>query len=196
MKMEKCDQLLSAVKTAVSLYGIEGASTRVIAKTANVDDGHIYRFFKTKEEMLVAAYKQESEAFYDDLVSEIDYLHNKTTVQLPDGAKLVFHFAWKNLLSNPEYCLFESYYYHSPSFSEACEVYSAQVKKLVDCVKWLFDSPDSAERFLFSVLSVLFDFTKKVIDGTVANTTETEDAVFNIVFGMLLHQTGMADSMK
>jgi len=188
--MEKCDQLLAAVKTAVSQNGIDGASTRVIARTAGVDDGHIYRFFKTRDEMLFAAYRQDSEALFGEIFSEIDYLHFKTSVQLQDGVRLIFHMIWKALLADPDYCSFAVYYYHSPSFQDALEFHRSQIDQLVNCTKWLFENEEKAELCMYSVLSVAFEFAKKVIDELLPNSPEIEERIFEIVLGLLMTQSG------
>ncbi len=189
MKTEKRDQLLLAVKSAVAQYGVEGASTRVIAKVADVDDGHIYRFFKTKEDLLLAAYIQESTAYFDEIISEIDYLHLRTSLHLPECAQLMFHKAWTKLLSDPDYCLFAVYYYHSPSFNYAMDFHRSQLSKLSESVKWLFSNMEATECCMYTLFGMIFDFGKQVVDGRMPNTPETENVVFNMFFGALINQS-------
>jgi len=173
MKMDKCDMLLSAVKTAVAQNGVDGASTRVIAKTAGVDDGHIYRFFKTRDELLLAAYMQDSKILIDSVVAEINYLHLRTKLHVPDCAKLIFHKAWTMLLSDPDFCSFAVYYYHSPNFKYAREFHKLQLDQLSESMSWLFDSIETTESCMYSLFNIIYDFAKTKLGLTVWNRSAT-----------------------
>jgi len=181
--------LVDAVKTAVAKYGVDYASTRNIAALAGVDDGHIYRFFKTRDELLLQAYITESNRFIDPIITEIEYLHNGTRLHLEDCAELIFHKAWTYLMDNPDYCCFAVCYYHSPDFQIALDFHHQQLAKLTECMKWLFDSEEETVSCMYVLLSTAYDFGKQVIDGRLPNTVETEDSVSKIFYSILYNQS-------
>jgi len=76
---------------------------------------------------------------------------------------------------NPDFCCFAVYYYNSPAFLPAMEFYNEQLERLTAGVQWLFDTDDAARRCVYVLWSLVFDFTKQVVDGRILNTPDSED---------------------
>jgi len=194
---DKRQALLDAVKTAVSKYGVDGASTRKIGETAHVDDSYIYRFFNDREDLLFQAYMMYMTPMMDEAVRLMRELTgNKLGLHLRDCAGVVFRYVWEKLVSDPELCSFANYYYHSHLFQEsAAEYHAKQVDDIVNALSWLFWNEAEAKNCIYALFTLVFDNTHNVVMGRLANTPETEQLVFDLLFNILFNQSKRANDI-
>ncbi len=191
MKAEKRQKLLNAVKAAVSRYGVDGASTRIISGIAGVNDGHIYHLFEDRDDLILKSYMLYMTEFVDAIAADIDSVRGQ--LHLKEGARVVFHNAWRRLIDDPDFCRFALYYYHSPNFKLALEFHKGQVNQLLDKIDWLYESRTKAERALYSVFNLLFDFCGQVVSDRLENSEDTEESAFQLFYTLLFSQSNRAE---
>lgn len=65
-------KILEAALNVFSIQGINGASIRKIAREANVSDGLLYNYFKSKDELALAVMKSSFQTLDETIVNESD----------------------------------------------------------------------------------------------------------------------------
>jgi AcrR family transcriptional regulator len=68
-KLVADEVILEAALTTILSHGYEGATTRLIAAAANINEITLFRKFETKEKLIVLAVKQEIAAFQSAQIS-------------------------------------------------------------------------------------------------------------------------------
>jgi AcrR family transcriptional regulator len=66
------ERLLKAASRIVAREGMEAATTAAIAAEAGVAEGTLYRHFESKDDLLIAAYRQMKQAVFVDAASGLD----------------------------------------------------------------------------------------------------------------------------
>ncbi|AKA67562.1 TetR/AcrR family transcriptional regulator [Clostridium scatologenes] len=69
---EKMDSIKRAVMECVIDYGYAGVSTALICKKAGVSPGYLYRYYKSKEELIRELVDLEMEKITKNLISDIE----------------------------------------------------------------------------------------------------------------------------
>ncbi|AKN31598.1 TetR family transcriptional regulator [Clostridium carboxidivorans P7] len=69
---EKMDSIKRAVMECVIDYGYAGVSTALICKKAGVSPGYLYRYYKSKEELVQELVDLEMEKISKNLISDIE----------------------------------------------------------------------------------------------------------------------------
>jgi AcrR family transcriptional regulator len=80
------ERLMRAAVSIVAHEGLAAATTAAIASEAGVAEGTLYRHFESKDDMLIAAYRQIKTEMFVNVVDAVD-----TTVPPPERLKL----GWK-----------------------------------------------------------------------------------------------------
>lgn len=76
----KRDEIMDATMRLVSETGLPALSTRKVAARANVSDGLMYRYFKSKDELLYACYQ----SIQKEIAALIDGKHENMPVEYMD----------------------------------------------------------------------------------------------------------------
>ncbi len=66
------ERLMRAAISIVARDGMAAATTAAIAEAANVAEGTLYRHFESKDDLLIAAYRQMKAAVFLDATANID----------------------------------------------------------------------------------------------------------------------------
>lgn len=69
---EKIDNIKKAVMECIIDYGYSGVSIALICKKACVSPGYLYRYYKSKEELVQEVVDSEISVIVDDFISDID----------------------------------------------------------------------------------------------------------------------------
>jgi len=69
---EKMDSIKRAVMECVIDYGYAGVSTALICEKAGVSPGYLYRYYKSKEELVQELVDSEMQAIMKNFISDID----------------------------------------------------------------------------------------------------------------------------
>jgi len=187
----KREQLLEAIKTAVATYGVEGASTRIISDISGVNGGHIYRFFRDRDDMLFQAYTRESGKVTSSIAESIDAVRKDNMgLGFEDQVKVVFMKMWRMLLDNRDMCKFCLYYYHSPEFEKFAGKYHEDERDmLMRKLNYLFESEEETTKCMYAVFNQIYDFANQVLEERMPDNDETAQFCFNLVMAIFYSQS-------
>lgn len=124
--MDKRQAILKATAKLVSLHGLQNTPTSLIATEAGVGEGTIYRYFKDKEALVVAVYK--------DLIEDLNTAVTQNYTSDSFIKERFFTF-WRNLLcfyqENREKAFLFDYLSASPLLKPIGEENFSHVSKIL-----------------------------------------------------------------
>lgn len=179
-------RILSAAMKAVRQYGLEGVRVQNISELAGISPGAMYRYFKSKDELMVACF-----ASVDQQAAEIfEHLKFNPLIMLTDPMGAVrslwvpyFRF-W---VAHPD----ETVFYHRfrdsaafPKYDKSRDFsYFASFAHMVRAFMHTFPSLRRVNQDLLwlHVLTGTVMYAKYVVEGLLPNTQETEDTVFEFL---------------
>ena len=186
--------ILAGVK-AVRQYGLEGVRIQNVSELAGISSGAIYRHFEGKEQLLIECFtyvdKQAASIFerlkFNPLAILTDPMGSVKELWLP-----YFRF-WT---SHPD----ETVFYHRfrdsaffPQYDKSRDVtYFKTFIGMVHAFKKVFPSLDRINQDLLRlhVLTSTVMYAKYVVEGTLPNSQETEETVFQLL------TTGLSGYLK
>ena len=183
---------MTKVKYAVRKYGMEGITVRNISEECNVNDSHLHRFYKNKEELLLEAYKHESTSIFDAMLGYLDEARS-VPLDTKSRVRLYFHWTWNEFLSDPARLAFCVYYYHSACFAMAQEFHQSQIETLCGRLLPIFVDREHCEMTMNTLMTLLYDNAKRVIDENL-DASEMEERVFVMFYGIVSVQLGLKKS--
>lgn len=113
-------EILSAALDLFSGYGFHGTSMALLAKTANVPVGTIYRHFSGKEELIHALYLQMKQERYDAMLKGFS-----DDLSVRERFDLIWTNSYEYCLSHPREFVFSEQYAFSPFLKDASEAIHA-----------------------------------------------------------------------
>lgn len=186
--------ILAAIK-AVRQYGLEGVRIQHVSQLAGISAGAIYRYFDGKEQLLVECFtyvdRQAAEIFedlsFDPMRMLTDPLGAVKELWLP-----YFRF-WT---SHPD----ETVFYHRfrdsaffPKYDRTRDfTYFNTFIRMVHLFKRAFPALDQMNQDLLwlHVLTSTVMYAKYVVEGTLPNSQDTEDTIFQLL------TTGLSGYLK
>lgn len=171
---------------AVRQYGLEGVRIQNVSEFAEISPGAIYRHFEGKEQLLVECFtyvdKQVAAIFEGMTLNPLAMLANPMgTVK---GLWLPYFRFWT---ARPD----ETIFYHRfrdssffPKYDKSRDVtYFNTFIGMIRVFKRVFPSLDRINQDLLwlHVLTSTVLYAKYVVEGTLPNTPETEDTVFQLL---------------
>lgn len=109
----KIEAIMAATLNVMDEHGLEGSSMALIAEKSKVAAGTIYRYFKNKEDLINALYKE----VLTDLIENLNFLGIEGSTIRSKYKKL-----WEKILSfhikYPQKVKFLAFYYYSPAITE------------------------------------------------------------------------------
>lgn len=179
-------RILSATMRAVRQYGLEGARIQNISELAGISPGAMYRYFKSKDELLVACFThvdQQAAAIFEHLkfnpltiftdpmgaVKSLWLPYFRFWVSHPD--ETVFYHRFRDSAAFPDYdkTRDSSYFGTFGSMVRAFMHTFPSLRRVNQDVLWLH------------VLTSTVMYAKYVVEGLLPNTQETEDTVFQFL---------------
>lgn len=180
-------KILSATMKAVRRYGLEGTRIQNISELAGLSPGAMYRYFKSKDELMVACF-----ASVDQQAAAIfDHLKFNPLLMLTDPMGAVrslwvpyFRF-W---VSHPDETVFYHRFRDSAAFPEFYKTYDSgsYFKTFGGMVRAFMNTFPSLrginqDLLWLHVLTSTVMYAKYVVEGSLPNTQETEDTVFQFI---------------
>lgn len=179
-------RILSAAMKAVRQYGLEGVRVQNISELAGISPGAMYRYFKSKDELMVACF-----ASIDQQAAAIfDHLKFNPLIMLTDPMKAVrslwvpyFRF-W---VAHPDETVFYHRFRDSAAFPEFYKHYDgSHFNTFGGMVRAFMNTFPSLRRInqdllWLHVLTSTVMYAKYVVEGVLPNTQETEDTVFQFI---------------
>lgn len=179
-------RILSATMKAVRQYGLEGARVQNISGLAGISPGAMYRYFKSKDELLAACFTyvdQQAAAIFEDLrfnplamrtdplgvVKDLWLPYFRFWVAHPD--ETVFYHRFRDSAAFPRF--YKSY--NSSHF----QAFGGMVRAFMDtfpCLRRI-----NQDVLWLHVLTSTVMYAKYVVEGLLPNSQETEDTVFQFL---------------
>tara|TARA_R110000824_G_scaffold399843_1_gene606085 strand:- start:167507 stop:168136 length:630 start_codon:yes stop_codon:yes gene_type:complete len=113
-------EILSAALDLISDYGFHGASMALLAKTAKVPVGTIYRHFTSKEELIHALYVEMKQERFDAMLKGY-----KSDATVRERFDLFWINTYDYCLSHPREFIFSEQYAYSPFLDDASKAIHA-----------------------------------------------------------------------
>ncbi len=177
--------IIAAIK-AVRLYGLEGARIQNISELAELSPGALYRYFDSKEQLMAECFtyvdKQAAEIFdhldFNPLFMLTDPMGAVKSLWLPyfrfwvaRPDETVFYHRFRDSASFPQYdkCRDASYF---NTFANVVRIFLKvfpPLKKINQDLLW------------HHVLTSTVMYAKYVVEGSLPNTQETEDTIFQFL---------------
>ncbi len=188
-------RIISAVMKAVRQYGLEGMRIQNVSKLAGITPGAIYRYFDSKEQMLVACFtyvdKQAAAIFehlrFDPLTMLTDPMEAVKALWLPyfrfwtvRPDETIFYYRFRDSTFFPKYDRSRDITYFKTFIEMVC------------AFKQVFPRLDQINQDLLwlHVLTSTVMYAKYVVEGILPNNQETEDTVFQLL------TTGLSSYLK
>lgn len=179
-------RILSATMKAVRQYGLEGARVQNISGLAGISPGAMYRYFKSKDELLAACFTyvdQQAAAIFEDLrfspmamrtdpmgvVKDLWLPYFRFWVAHPD--ETVFYHRFRDSAAFPGFYKNQSLTYFN-AFGNMVRAFMdtfPSLRRINQDVLWLH------------VLTSTVMYAKYVVEGLLPNSQETEDTVFQFL---------------
>ena len=179
-------RILSAAMKAVRQYGLEGARVQNISELAGISPGAMYRYFKSKDELMLACFthvdRQAADIFehlnFDPMTMLTDPMGAVRSLWVP-----YFRF-W---VAHPDETVFYHRFRDSTFFPKYDKIrdasYFGSFVVMVRAFMNTFPSLRGINQDLLwlHVLTSTVMYAKYVVEGVLPNTQETEDTVFQFI---------------
>ncbi len=179
-------RILSATMKAVRQYGLEGARVQNISELAGISPGAMYRYFKSKDELLVACF-----IHVDQQVAAIfDHLRFDPQLMLTDpmaAVKSLWVPYFRFWVAHPDETVFYHRFRDSAVFPKYDKVRDASYfRAFVEMVRTFMRAFPSLRHvnqdvLWLHVLTSTVMYAKYVVEGLLPNDQETEDTVFQFL---------------
>lgn len=179
-------RILSATMKAVRQYGLEGARVQNISELAGISPGAMYRYFKSKDELLIACF-----TYVDQQAAEIFEHLDFNPKDIPADPMRAVKSLWlpyfRFWASHPD----ETVFYHRfrdsavfPKYDKMRDAsYFGTFGNMVRAFMRVFPSLRRVNQDVLwlHVLTSTVMYAKYVVEGLLPNDQETEDTVFQFL---------------
>lgn len=179
-------RILSATMRAVRQYGLEGARIQNISELAGISPGGIYRYFKSKDELLVACFThidQQAAGIFEHL--KFNPLAMLTD---PMGAvRSLWAPYFRFWVAHPDETVFYHRFRDSAAFPKFYKNYDgSHFNTFGGMVRAFMNTFPSLRQInqdvlWLHVLTSTVMYAKYVVEGLLPNNQETEDTVFQFL---------------
>lgn len=176
------ETLIDRTVSVIAAKGLDKTTTKAIVKGTGINEAYIYKYFDSKDALLVTAF----DALDEELLSEVmRHLPLMYMYEMDFMMRWRFFFTgmWRFFRRNEERCVAFIRYYYSPYFREySAEVHQQRYAPFISGVRDAF-VPGANVWMLFNhVLTTMLDFAIRVFDGAVPDDEDTEEHVFRLVY--------------
>lgn len=177
--------ILAAIK-AVRQYGLEGTRIQNVSDLAGISPGALYRYFESKEQLILECFtyvdKQAAAIFENSKFSPLAMLAD------PMGSvKKLWQPYFRFWVAHPDETVFYHRFRDSTFFPEYDKgrdfSYFDTFIRTVQLFKRIFPALDRINQDLLwlHMLTSTVMYAKYVVEGTLPNTQETEDTIFQLL---------------
>lgn len=179
-------RILSAAMKAVRQYGLEGARVQNISELAGISPGAMYRYFKSKDELMLACFTHVDRQAAD--IFEHLNFDPMTMLTDPTGAvRSLWVPYFRFWVTHPDETVFYHRFRDSTFFPKYDKIrdasYFGSFVVMVRAFMNTFPSLRGINQDLLwlHVLTSTVMYAKYVVEGVLPNTQETEDTVFQFI---------------
>jgi len=179
-------RILSATMKAVRQYGLEGARVQNISELAGISPGAMYRYFKSKDELLAECFTyvdRQAAAIFEDVK-----FNPLTMLTDPMGAvKSLWQPYFRFWLAHPDETVFYHRFRDSATFPKFYRTQNpGYFNAFGNMVRAFMNTFPSLRRInqdvlWLHVLTSTVMYAKYVVEGLLPNDQETEDTVFQFL---------------
>ena len=171
----------SAIRV-VSVQGIQNATTKALSLDSGLSEVYIYRYFKSKEDLLKETFDSLDKELMYLMKKSISDIYKTENQSVEMGFKALFHDFWKFALGDRDKCSFFIQYYYSSYYSKhSDEERRAIYQPLLDIISSGFVEGADAWIELNHMYDIAFSKLWRVIRGTMPDGDETEKSVYREV---------------
>lgn len=176
------NQLIDGAIKAVSVYGLEGLTTRSIEQQCKLKDSYIYRYFEDKEDLLKKAFIKEDKAFVETIEANFSVMYD-SSIDFKERCFSLWKPCWQYLVSRPDVCKFCVRYYYSTYFAQqAASEHTTICKNLVAKFAEAFPKNVNVNILIHHILEIMLNYGMKVSLGELENSEETSNMIFDIIY--------------
>lgn len=179
-------RILSAAMKAVRQYGLEGVRVQNISELAGISPGAMYRYFKSKDELMLACFTHVDRQAAD--IFEHLNFNPMTMLTDPMGAvRSLWVPYFRFWVAHPDETVFYHRFRDSAAFPGFYKHYDgSHFKTFGGMVRAFMNTFPSLRRInqdllWLHVLTSTVMYAKYVVEGALPNTQETEDTVFQFI---------------
>lgn len=175
--------LIEQTIKVVANEGFDKTTTKAIVGNTGINEAYIYKFFKDKDDLLVATFS----ALDDELCSQA--LHHVSVMYMHEmdfelRCQFFFTAIWQFLLGNRDKCITYVRYYNSPYFRKySSDEHKKRYLPLVDKFSDAFRDGANTWMILHHILETMLGFAIKVFNEELENNDDTAKHVFTLVYG-------------
>lgn len=174
--------LMTRTMEVMASAGLDKTTTKAIVEGTGINEGYIYRFFESKEEMMAAVFEQLDEELIGKVVESVVCVRDPG-MTVENRWWLTFVSVWQFLLGNPPKCLAYIRYYYSPYFQRySSKGHDQRLGALTEKMRESFREEANVRMILHHVLNVMMDFAVKVFDNELPDNEDTAEHVFRLVY--------------
>ena len=179
---EMREKLICGTARVIATEGLDKATTKQIGLTTSINEAYIYRLFKDKEDLFAKTF-----AYLDDelvsLCTKYLPIMSREDLAFRERGRLYFAEVWRFMLGNSEKCRAFIRYYYSPYFAKySAAEHRERFDDFLERFKVCFKEEANVWMILNHILDTMLSFAVKVFDGALADSPDTEEHVFRLVY--------------
>jgi len=177
--------LLESAISCASKKGFDGVTTKAIAKECGFNEAYIYRYFVDKNDLLFKAFLYLDELLFNKLTDSLVILA-VDAVKPRDRYYRFVKEVWNFFIENEDNAKFYICFYYTSFISpEIIEIHrhisQDFVSRLARCLKDDSTYPIA----IHQILSTFTSFINYVINGTIENTEDNLEIIFQALVNLL-----------
>jgi len=181
-KQQMRKALIDATVYVISHYGLDKATTKLLATQAGLNEVYIYRVFKGKEDLFAKTFTELNLELSEKILTRFEIM-DKKEIEIETRCAFFFWAIWNFIISNREKFTCFVQYYYSPyfkkySFLDHRSSYGAVIERFNPA----FCEGTDVWMMLNHILDVMLSFAVKVFNGEMNDSEQTAEYVFNLVY--------------
>ena len=187
MELNEMKQIfIDSAVHVVARDGLVKATTKAIAAGTGLNEAYIYHCFKSKEELLRAAFHQEDVNLIWQIRKALPVMHFKN-LTWKERCFLLWRSCWNFILEKPDDLLFYLRYYYSAS----CRKYAyadhlRSFEALIQEVRHVFKPETNVNLLVHQIFDTMLSFAARVQSGEIKNDEATTNWTFEQVYSFVV----------
>ena len=182
---DRRERLLEATVNVIAKYGLENTATNRICTESGVNVAYIYRFFDSKEDLILAAFEEADKEFLHAILQNFPVLHYES-IDYEMRCRVLFNKCWDFVMSRPRHLIFYVRYYYSSSFQRYA--YAAHMQRyavLIEKMQTAFPENADVRTVLHHILDTLLGEAMKQLDDPHGSNEEAAERNFTLIFSVV-----------
>lgn len=175
----------SAIRVAAT-KGLHNVTTKALSADSGLSEGYIYRYFKSKEDLLKETFFSLDKELSYQLSCSFKRIDNQVT-DVREGFQTIFHDFWRFCLADRNKCTYYIQYYYSNYYeSILVEERKKIYRELLKMISPVFRKETDVWDELSSIYDIVFSKLLRILRGTIEDNKKNEEETFSCL--MLLEE--------